>query len=371
MFECSEKADEIILQCIVEALSQNIPEKKNLLLRDFTAQHKITFQEIPQHYSQFIDFLKRTLPKEEYYSTIRLIVRVLHERAHRGQYKGTYAVEAFTRIIEINIQKIIEHQKLLTKDDSYFSRIEILKKIITEQSKKLKDSERLSAIGQTAGMIGHDIRNPLQSIVGELYLAKIELASLQDSPGKKILQENLEFIEENLHYINKIVADLQDYARPLIPAYDVTDLASLIDNTIASISVPNQIELKVNVYKGIPRIELDSHFLKRILTNLITNAIQAMEKGGKLTIEACKSKKNVIITVSDTGVGIKGKDKPKIFSPMFTTKSRGQGFGLAVAKRLVEIQGGTITFESEEGNGTKFTVSFPLSKETNSYLNQL
>jgi phosphoglycerate-specific signal transduction histidine kinase len=82
---------------------------------------------------------------------------------------------------------------------------------------KLKDSERLAAIGATAGMVGHDIRNPLQAITSDVYLAKTELAGLPESEEKKNSVESLEEIEKNIDYINKIVADLQDFARPLKP----------------------------------------------------------------------------------------------------------------------------------------------------------
>jgi signal transduction histidine kinase len=109
------------------------------------------------------------------------------------------------------------------------------------------------------------------------------------------------------------------------------------------------------------KVLADSAYLNRILYNLVTNATQAMSNGGKLTIFAFKDKKTgeALITVEDTGVGIPENVKDKLFTPMFTTKSKGQGFGLAVIKRMAEALDGTVTFDSKEGNGTKFTVRFP------------
>ncbi len=109
-------------------------------------------------------------------------------------------------------------------------------------------------------------------------------------------------------------------------------------------------------------MKADPQLLKRVLINLVTNAVQAMPDGGKLTLSAqVDSQGQVVITVVDTGVGIPEKIKPQIFTPLFTTKPRGQGFGLAVCKRVIEAHGGTISFESQRGKGAKFTIQFPAS----------
>ncbi len=107
-------------------------------------------------------------------------------------------------------------------------------------------------------------------------------------------------------------------------------------------------------------MKADLQLLKRVLINLVTNALQAMPDGGKLTLKSqINSDGQVSLIVEDTGVGIPEKIKPQIFTPLFTTKPRGQGFGLAVCKRVIEAHGGTIGFESQEGKGAKFTIKFP------------
>ena len=107
----------------------------------------------------------------------------------------------------------------------------------------------------------------------------------------------------------------------------------------------------------------DPTLLKRILSNLINNAVQAMPNGGDLEIQARRESGEVVITVMDTGVGISEEYKDKLFTPLFTTKAKGQGFGLAVVKRMTEALGGAVTFKSEEGKGTKFIVRFPTAKK--------
>ena len=205
------------------------------------------------------------------------------------------------------------------------------------KAKKLKDSERLAAIGATAGMVGHDIRNPLQAILSDVYLAKTELASTAETEEKKSALESLREIEKNIDYINKIVQDLQDYARPLNPNPGEADLKLIIENMIQKNGIPKNINVSVKVEDEARKVVADADYLKRILYNLVTNAVQAMPKGGKLTIGVYKEANETVITVKDTGVGIPKEIWGKMFTPMFTTKAKGQGFGLPVVKRMTEV----------------------------------
>jgi signal transduction histidine kinase len=192
-----------------------------------------------------------------------------------------------------------------------------------------------------------------------LYLAKGDVASLPQSEEKEGIEESLEAIEKSVDYVNKIVADLQDFARPLKPHAEQTNLQAVADEVLAKSGLPEKIEITVKIAKEAKIITADPAYVKRIIGNLISNAVQAMPNGGKLNINATRQKGNAVITVQDTGVGIPEDVKPKLFQPLFTTKSKGQGFGLAVVKRITEAQGGTVTFTSEEGKGTCFTITLP------------
>ena len=261
-------------------------------------------------------------------------------------------------ILETNVD-VTERKQLQNKLEEYAKNLE---KLVEERTKQLKDSERLAAIGATAGMVGHDIRNPLQAITGDLYLAKTDLASIPESEEKQTIQESLTEIEKNIDYINKIVQDLQDFARPLKPNVEETDLKLVIDQLLAKNGLPENINVSVKVESGARLFVADSTFINRIMYNLVNNAIQAMPKGGQQFIHVYKESNDVVISVKDTGVGIPEAVKGKLFTPMFTTKSKGQGFGLAVIKRMTEALGGTVTFESQEGKGTTFTVHIPPKK---------
>lgn len=279
-----------------------------------------------------------------------LIFRDITERK-----KAEKELQERTEKLELTQQKLEENAIQL---EEYSNQMEAL---ASQRLKKLQDAERLAAIGQVAGMVGHDIRNPLQAIVGELYFAKESIKETAKE-GTKGTLESLDFIQEQTDYISKIVTDLQDYSKPLKPDFSAIELSNFLRDAEKTISLPDNIKTQFICEGEIPTVILDKTFTTRILTNLFTNAIQAMPKGGKLTVKASKQNKSAVISVEDTGVGIPEEVKGKMFTPLFTTKSKGQGFGLAVVKRLVEAQGGTISFESELGKGTKFIVEFPLNR---------
>ena len=238
-----------------------------------------------------------------------------------------------------------------------------LEKMVEDKTKQLKDSERLAAIGATAGMVGHDIRNPLQAITSDVYLAETELASIPESEEKKNALESLSEIEKNIDYINKIVQDLQDYARPLNPRAEESNLKLIVEKLLAKNSLPKNVKVSVKVAEEVKTINADADDLNRILYNLVNNSVQAMPNGGKLTIQAHKEANDAVITVRDTGVGIPENIQNKMFTLMFTTKSKGQGFGLPVVKRMTESLGGTVNFESEVGKGTKFIIRLPTTQK--------
>ena len=234
-----------------------------------------------------------------------------------------------------------------------------LELLVSDQNKQLRNSERLAAIGQTAGMVGHDIRNPLQSIVSDVYILEMNLQAIPDIKIREEAKESLQSIEINASYINKIVADLQDYARPLKPEFIDVDLFDLINTTIKSITIPDKVNLSISA-QDCPQIKTDPTFVRRSLNNLVNNSIQAMPDGGNLDITYYKREKQVFIIISDSGKGIPEEVKAKLFTPLVTTKATGQGLGLAVVKLLIEALNGKISFESQEGKGTKFTIQLPI-----------
>jgi signal transduction histidine kinase len=319
------------------------------------AEHPITGVRLAIHVEDLEKLLLTSISK---LSTIR---QEIIDRNHwyqmrirpyiTGDKKIFGAVLSFSDITEM---KKWENEKRLHTED--------LEVLVKEQAQKMVQSESLAAIGKTAGMVGHDIRNPLQSIISELYLAKAEVQDLSDDSAKKNLQESIGFIEEQIFYINKIVADLQDIARTTAPQIAEINVEKTVKEVLTSIPLIEGITSSFHIEKDFPKLLLDASYLKRILTNLISNAMQAMPNGGKLTVSATRQENNALITVEDTGEGMSDEAKDKIFTPLFTTKAKGQGFGLPVVKKLTEAMNGTVTFESEKGKGVTFTLKFPIRR---------
>ena len=241
-----------------------------------------------------------------------------------------------------------------------------LEELVEERTKKLNEAQRLATIGETASMVGHDLRNPLQSIAAIPYLVGQTVQTMPDQVKgiveKSSLPVLMDMLQDQTLYMNKIVSDLQDYARPVKLDLKETNLYDMISEILSTIQVAENIEVLIEIAHDFSAT-LDPYLLKRVFTNLISNSAQAMPEGGKLTIKAYRNDEEVALSVQDTGVGIPEENMPKIFQPLFTTKAKGQGLGLAVCKRIVEAHGGRITVTSKVRYGSTFTVHVPLRKE--------
>jgi PAS domain S-box-containing protein len=272
----------------------------------------------------------------------------------------------------VGITKDITKRKNMEKQLKEYS--EHLEEKVEERTNQLKEAqeqllktEKLAAIGEVAAIVGHDLRNPLQVITNALYLSgkKSKFISITE---KEILEKHGFFdlrsgLKEQVEYMDKIVSDLQDYARPMKPMPVEIGLHQLIKKTLSSLIVPENVRVSIVIEEGFPKLMLDPILMQRVFSNLITNAVQAMRDGGQLTIRASKKGETALISVEDAGVGIPDENLSKLFTPLFTTKAKGQGFGLPVCKRMMEVHGGTITVKSKGGKGSTFTVEIPLRKE--------
>jgi PAS domain S-box-containing protein len=229
---------------------------------------------------------------------------------------------------------------------------------ITERKRmeaRLAESQRLAAIGETAAMVGHDLRNPLTGITGAAYYLRTKEGSKLSKEGKDMLQ----LIEEDVLRSDKIMNDLLEYSKEIHLEPVQTDAKSITDSALKLVRIPKKIRV-INSGKKEPKIELDGDRMARVLVNLIMNAVDAMPEGGTVRIASRKSNGDLEISVTDTGVGMTGEVVEKLWNVLFTTKAKGIGLGLPIAKRIVEAHGGSIGVETKLGKGSTFTVTLPI-----------
>jgi PAS domain S-box-containing protein len=226
-----------------------------------------------------------------------------------------------------------------------------------QMQEALLRSERLAAIGQLAAMVGHDLRNPLTGIASAAYYLRMKLGSRIEDKAK----EMFDLIERDIEHADRIVNDLLEYSKELRLELTETSAKSITRDSLILAKVPKSIRV-VDSTEDEPRITLDAEKMKRVFVNLIRNAVDAMPEGGTLTIMSSKSDGKLQTSFTDTGVGMTREDMEKLWNPLFTTKARGIGLGLPIAKRLVEAHGGSISVESDVGKGTVFTVTLPITR---------
>ncbi|HML04076.1 MAG TPA: ATP-binding protein [Candidatus Bathyarchaeia archaeon] len=233
-----------------------------------------------------------------------------------------------------------------------------LEGLVEERTRRLKEAERLAAIGELATMVGHDLRNPLASMEYTSYNLRTNYASSLDKDGLRML----EMLEEDIDRSNKIINDLLDYSANIRLDLEIIDIKSILKQTYRLLKVPENIKI-VDLTKSEPRIEVDFGKIQRVFSNMLKNAIDAMPDGGTLTIKSKEANGCVEITISDTGAGMSEETLKRLWTPLFTTKAKGMGFGLAISKRLIEAHGGNVSVQSELGKGTTFTITIPIEQQ--------
>ena len=221
---------------------------------------------------------------------------------------------------------------------------------------KLIRSERLAAVGELASGVGHELRNPLNVIRNCAYLLNM---SLNDKGDEEALN-TLEVLDKQIDAANKIVTDLMDFTRIKPPSLHRTDLHSLINESLSYVTVPEKVNINSKFNGNKHQIKVDPEQIGRVFTNIVTNACQSMNGKGELDIKTDIDDSFVRVSFKDNGCGIPEENIDKIFEPLFTTKPKGIGLGLAISKRLIEQNGGKIDVVSKVGKGTTFSIDLPL-----------
>lgn len=226
---------------------------------------------------------------------------------------------------------------------------------------RLVATSRLTAIGELAGAVAHEVNNPLTGILGFAELG------LEEAPPDDPRREHLEVIRDEALRARAVVRSLQEFARPRPPTSEATDLNDLVHRTVGLIRyhVERGGVRITERYADLPTVQVDPTAISQVVLNLAQNAVQAMHDGGRLTIATGVDGGDAVIEIADSGPGMDEATRIRAFEPFFTTRDEGSGagLGLPVALGLVRSHGGSIALDRAPGEGTRATVRLPLDAQ--------
>ena len=233
--------------------------------------------------------------------------------------------------------------------------VEVRSRELQMAQERLLRQEKLAVLGQLAGGVGHELRNPLGVISNAVYFLDSVLAEADET-----ILEYLDIIATRVQEAEKIVADLLNLSRTRVLQRENTAVSELVSTVLERHPPPEVVTITTRIPPDLPPVVVDAQQIGQVLANLITNAYQAMSAGGTLSLSAEVAADQVRLTVADTGHGMSAETLGEIFEPLFTTKVKGIGLGLIVSKNLVEVNGGRIQVKSVEGQGSTFMIFLPL-----------
>jgi C4-dicarboxylate-specific signal transduction histidine kinase len=232
---------------------------------------------------------------------------------------------------------------------------------LQKAQEQLVRKEKLATLGQLAGSVAHELRNPLGVLNNAAYFLKMILPNADQTT-----REYLEMISAEVRKSEKIVSDLLNFSRTRLAERKAVSVSDLVRQVLAEHPPSPQVEISTQFIPDLPAVFVDPQQMEQVLANLVTNAYQAMPEGGKLIIKAAEVPENgrLSISIADSGDGIPQENLEKLFEPLFTTKAKGIGLGLAVSKILIEANGGIINVKSDgvPGKGSIFTITLPTTE---------
>jgi len=251
---------------------------------------------------------------------------------------------------------------------AYYMRLE---EMVEERTRELQEAqtellkqERLAILGQLAASVGHELRNPLSVMANAVYYLRL----IQPDRNAQV-SEYLDILAGEIKKSSHIIQSLLEFARTKQVHLEPNAIDRMINVVLTGLDQPDNIEVITDIPEDLAPVYVDAQHMDQVFTNLILNAYQAMPEGGTLTIDASfceegvgetsESVPAIKVRIRDTGEGIAPEHLERIFEPLFTTKTRGVGLGLALVKSLIEANHGRIEVESKLGKGATFTVWLP------------
>lgn len=254
----------------------------------------------------------------------------------------------------------IERSRLLISLERRLHELTLANQDLKASRDRLIKTERLSAIGEVAASVAHEIRNPLTAIGG---FARTVYSSLSESDKNR---RKLEIILEETDRLEHMLSALLEFTRPAVPRFTELDLNAMIMQTVHFMATeinPNVIHVVYKLDPQVSRVWADGQQIRQVLLNIIRNALQEMPKGGTLTLESNESFGDVQVSIHDTGSGIAPENLDKIFEAFFTTKPSGSGLGLAICSQIMRNHNGRLEAYSRAGQGATFVLTLPVAQK--------
>ena len=297
---------------------------------------------------------------------------MLLEGRHRRKDGVIFPAEISTRNIQVEggkfnlaivrdiTERKLAEEKIRQLNEELETKVQERTRQLLDAQEELVRKEKLAVLGQVAGSVGHELRNPLGVMSNAVYFLQTVLPDADETT-----REYLGIIKSEIASSERIVSDLLDSVRTKPPHAEIVGVMELINQTLRKLTLPPSVSVKLDIPETLPPLRADAQQIHQVFRNLISNGAEAMPEGGELEICAVENKqdKNITISVRDNGSGMTPEHLSKLFQPLFTTKARGIGLGLVVVKNLTQANGGSVEVQSEPGKGTTFTVTLPAADE--------
>ncbi len=294
---------------------------------------------------------KQKLVKWRLYSILFIVLAAVFIIYYRYRLKNK-AARHLKEVVEERTKDLKETNENLIKEISERKQLE----------EQLRIRERLAGIGELAAGVAHEIRNPIAIIKSTAQYCRTNYQDLSEEKLKKMMT----IFSQTSDRISKTVKDLVEFAKPKKDSFKKSDIIDILNKVVSSMESKfhaHNISIKKDFSKDLPMVLIDEDQMYGGLLNLILNAVDAMQKGGTLTLSAHKTKQNIVIKIIDTGEGISKEDLKKIFNPFFTTKKKGTGLGLSLVHQVMDHQRSKIEIKSELGKGTEVLLKIPVKSE--------
>lgn len=346
-----------------------VQEGKPLLVNDINEDARFKRENNPQYETK--SFLSIPLVNKSLYSQEN-VLGVINITDKISGDNFTEREQTLLSVLASQAVAVIENYKLYSQLQD---KIALLERTIQELNKTqnhLIQTEKMAAVGQLAFGIAHEIRNPLGIILGGVEFLKCNVVNKNE-----VIAMSVEKIKQSIERANNIIIDLLKFSRIPQLGFQPVNVCQIMDEAVSLIknqAYLNNVRINRDYMENDLQLKADANLLRQTFFNLCINAIEAMPRGGELSLNIYslqngeQNESNVIIEIADTGKGIPEDILPQIFDPFFTTKEpgKGTGLGLSIVHTILKRHNATINAESKVNAGTKFIIKFPMERNSNS-----